>query len=372
MTSPQPLRLARISASEAAARTSLAAAASGFDVSGVGGGLTFSLVPLNFCANQGAGFDDTRYVRWSGAQFSISGTQALSRYLAVQAFGAVASDPPQALQTLALEGFLSDLVQKAGLLGRGIPEFSTEASTAPLPFAYRWEIRPIDERAGTDAVIPTSMCGELRCDSLGQLIAGGVAASRLGGDVPSGGLHAGDLRVRTRLHVGNARLPINVLQGLRPADVILVEDCTLRDGIMTLLVGNSHCWRVRLQNQQLVILGGPTKIMNLTDQPGEAMFADDDTSGDFDLDDDIDVDAEPPSLDELPVTLTFDVGQRHMTVAQAFDLAAGTVLDLGRPLARAVSIRSAGVRIGEGELVEIDGRIGVSITRIVSRSEEAS
>lgn len=361
-----------MSASEAAARSSLAVAASGFDVSGMGGGLTFSLAPLNFCAKPVAGLDDTRYVRWSGGQFSISGTRPLARYLAEQTFGATASEPPQVLQALALEGFLSELVEKAGLLGRGIPEFSTEAPTASLPFAYRWEIRPTSEQVQANAAIPTPMHGELRCDSLGQLIAGGVAAARLGGGLPSGGLHAGDLRVRTRLHVGSARLSISALQALRPADVILVEDCTVRDGIMTLLVGHSHCWRVRLQNQQLIILGGLTKTMNLTDEPGDAMFADDDTSSEFDLDDDIDVDAEPPSLDALPVTLTFDVGQRQMTVAQAFDLAAGTVLDLGRPLARAVSIRSAGVRIGEGELVEIDGRIGVSITRIVSRSEDAS
>ena len=38
--------------------------------------------------------------------------------------------------------------------------------------------------------------------------------------------------------------------------------------------------------------------------------------------------------------------------------------DLGRPLADAVRVRANGALVALGELVEIDGRLGVALTRI--------
>lgn len=69
-------------------------------------------------------------------------------------------------------------------------------------------------------------------------------------------------------------------------------------------------------------------------------------------------------LDDIPVRLTFDVGQRAMTLAELRTLQEGYLFNLGRDPRGAVCIRANGRAIGEGELVDIEGRIGVSIVRL--------
>lgn len=367
MSTARPLTLPHLSSGEAAARSALATMAAGIDVPALAGGLTFSLCPIPFAANERIPAE--RLVRWSGAQFAVSGTHTLERHLVAHAFGGdAANDPPLALREVALERFLAALVESVGLLGRGTPELVDEAPSTELRFAYRWQAWPTAERTAIEAGCPAPMHGELYCDSLGQLISGGLATAQKRSGALRVTTDAMNLRVLLGIRVGHAKLPLDALQALRPADIILLDDCTLRDGVITLTIGASHGWRARIDDQHLVILNGPTNIMNLADTPvDDALPADDSSPSEAELYDDID--AEPLSLDALPVTLTFDLGQRQMTVTEALNLSAGVVLDLGRPIARAVTIRSGGLRIGEGELVEIDGRIGVSIVRMISRTD---
>ena len=70
------------------------------------------------------------------------------------------------------------------------------------------------------------------------------------------------------------------------------------------------------------------------------------------------------AADRIPVRLTFDLGERSLTVAELRELKPGYTFDLGRDVRRAVSIRAQGQLIGEGELVEIDGTLGVAITML--------
>lgn len=70
------------------------------------------------------------------------------------------------------------------------------------------------------------------------------------------------------------------------------------------------------------------------------------------------------ALDALPVRLSFDLGDVALTVAQLRALQPGQTLDLGHPLAGAVRIRANGALVGEGDLVEIDGQLGVSIRNL--------
>ena len=70
------------------------------------------------------------------------------------------------------------------------------------------------------------------------------------------------------------------------------------------------------------------------------------------------------SLADLPVRLSFDLGELSLTLAQLQALQPGQALALGRPLDGAVRVRANGVLIGEGELVQIDGQLGVSLSRL--------
>lgn len=68
--------------------------------------------------------------------------------------------------------------------------------------------------------------------------------------------------------------------------------------------------------------------------------------------------------EDIPVALTFDVGRTEIMVGDLARLAPGSVLQLGRTAAELVEIRANGRRIGRGELVDIDGVVGVRIIRL--------
>lgn len=73
-----------------------------------------------------------------------------------------------------------------------------------------------------------------------------------------------------------------------------------------------------------------------------------------------------PGFGDLPVRLHFDLGERQLTLSELMSIGPGYVFDLGREIRRAVIIRANGKPIGEGELVDIDGQIGVVILSLAS------
>ncbi len=68
--------------------------------------------------------------------------------------------------------------------------------------------------------------------------------------------------------------------------------------------------------------------------------------------------------EDIPVVLAFEVGRTEVTVGDISRLGPGSILELGRGPAELVEIQANGRRIGRGELVEIDGAVGVRIVRL--------
>ncbi|WP_218122604.1 FliM/FliN family flagellar motor switch protein [Propionivibrio dicarboxylicus] len=64
----------------------------------------------------------------------------------------------------------------------------------------------------------------------------------------------------------------------------------------------------------------------------------------------------------------FDLGERSITLGELKALRAGQVLELDRPLGTLVNVRANGRLIATGELVDIDGRLGVSIATLAMRA----
>jgi len=71
--------------------------------------------------------------------------------------------------------------------------------------------------------------------------------------------------------------------------------------------------------------------------------------------------------DDAHVELTVRLGTTRMSLRRIGELAVGEVIGLGRPLAGPYDVCAGGRTIGQGELVDLDGEIGV---RIVSLIEE--
>ncbi|MBI1352758.1 MAG: YscQ/HrcQ family type III secretion apparatus protein [Acidobacteria bacterium] len=68
------------------------------------------------------------------------------------------------------------------------------------------------------------------------------------------------------------------------------------------------------------------------------------------------------NLSELPVELHVVVGDKRLTFAEVQQLRPGSVIDLERAPDAPVELWANGARAGRGELVEIDGKLGVKVT----------
>ena len=67
--------------------------------------------------------------------------------------------------------------------------------------------------------------------------------------------------------------------------------------------------------------------------------------------------------DVLPVQLVFLAGEKEVALRDLKQISPGYVFDLARPVDRHVEVRANGRRIGIGELVEIDRRVGVRMLK---------
>jgi type III secretion system YscQ/HrcQ family protein len=71
-------------------------------------------------------------------------------------------------------------------------------------------------------------------------------------------------------------------------------------------------------------------------------------------------------LRELPVQITCEIGRVTLSAKEVLELRPGAVLPVGRPLAGPVDLTAGGRVLARGELVDVEGEIGVRITEIVS------
>jgi type III secretion protein Q len=159
------------------------------------------------------------------------------------------------------------------------------------------------------------------------------------------------LPVRFRFCAGWTSVKMTALARLAVRDVILFDESWLsRDGGITVSVGRNAAFRGVIRGAMIEVTDGLVPIM-------EDVFDDDHQESD-------------DPLDDLPVRVSFDLGERSMPLHELRSLAAGFIFDLGRELRQAVHIRANGMLIGEGELVDIEGRIGVVVTTLLPAAEK--
>jgi hypothetical protein len=69
--------------------------------------------------------------------------------------------------------------------------------------------------------------------------------------------------------------------------------------------------------------------------------------------------------DDLSIPLAVVAGEVAVSARALLELAPGTVLPLGRPLAGVVDLWAGGRRIARGELVDVDGALAVRVSEIL-------
>ncbi len=153
-----------------------------------------------------------------------------------------------------------------------------------------------------------------------------------------------------RAEVGFSRLSLAEWAALAPGDAILMDRPLLgTDGELWLAAG---AWGLKARPDH-----GQWIVAEAWRKEGWAM----------DLLDDDDALDRLDGIRSLPVRVAFDIGELRLSVGDLESLQVGHALDLGRPMSEAVSIRINGARVGHGELVDIDGRLGVVIRSLVDR-----
>jgi type III secretion system YscQ/HrcQ family protein len=68
-----------------------------------------------------------------------------------------------------------------------------------------------------------------------------------------------------------------------------------------------------------------------------------------------------PDFGQLPVLLHVVVGEKEMSLAEANGLTPGSIIELEAREGEPVDLAINGTRVGKGELVTIEGRLGVKI-----------
>ena len=74
-------------------------------------------------------------------------------------------------------------------------------------------------------------------------------------------------------------------------------------------------------------------------------------------------------VDDAQLEVTVQLGTARLSLRQLGELAVGQLIALGRPLAGPYEVRAAGRVVGQGELVDIDGELGVRIVSIADSQE---
>jgi type III secretion protein Q len=168
-----------------------------------------------------------------------------------------------------------------------------------------------------------------------------------------------DVRERLRLQplpitiqfvVGTTTLPLSAFSSIQVRDVIILDECCLQQQeTLTVMVAKNTVFRARLSGTQIVVTEGLANIMD--ESYDETEFATHEI------------------VSDLPIKLTFDLGERVLPLGELQLVAPGYVFDLGRDLRQGVIIRANGMRVGEGELIDIEGRTGVAVLSITGQLE---
>lgn len=263
--------------------------------------------------------------------------------------GGALTELPAELAQVVLDAALSDTCRLLQALGHGTPRVervNLDWAEVSKSCAHGFLLR-LRSTQGSAAIT-----GQLRTSASGLFFVAGL----VGGRAPMASLA---IPAPFRAEIGHAAMTADMLRSLETGDVLLMEHRYLGPQRVLWLradgAGGPHV-------QIPPIEAGPaaptlTIIASWTDNMPNI---DDDT----DILTSLPVAADTPtaaSPDEIPLRLTFDVGTVMLTLGEARALQPGQVIALGHPFAGGVSIRVNGMLIGEGELVEVAGELGVSI-----------
>ena len=75
------------------------------------------------------------------------------------------------------------------------------------------------------------------------------------------------------------------------------------------------------------------------------------------------------AVSQVPVTISVRLGVSTLQVSQLLKLTRGAVLELDRGVGEPIDIYVNNRRIAHGEVIVVDGRLGVTLTEVLASSD---
>ncbi|MGB0846218.1 MAG: type III secretion system cytoplasmic ring protein SctQ [Thiolinea sp.] len=150
-----------------------------------------------------------------------------------------------------------------------------------------------------------------------------------------------NLETKLHIEIGQTELSIHEINTLAISDVLIPDnnDFQAEQLVRLRLTTELYC--------QAHLITDQNKILTIT--TGWNTMADNEPQNNID------------QINKVPVQLSFDLGHKTLSFNEVKQLRPGYVLDLPANLPEVVQIKAQNKQIGSGELVEVDGRIGVRI-----------
>ncbi|MBW2067577.1 MAG: type III secretion system cytoplasmic ring protein SctQ [Deltaproteobacteria bacterium] len=159
--------------------------------------------------------------------------------------------------------------------------------------------------------------------------------------------------------IGTTTISAEQVTNLKANDIILMDTYyPLEEKRVLVVLSNNMIW-ADIDNTAITIIG--KKETEMTEEEREVMENSDDVDTIEDTEEDTIIDAE-----DIELTLLFEVGHKKILLSQLQDIKPGYTFELDTPVDKNVTIRVNGRKVGYGELVQINDRIGVRILELVN------
>lgn len=300
-------------------------------------------------------------LHWSGGRLLVDLPAALLQVWAgLRLGGSDAVALPAAWQDVAWQEAAQSLCDTLSAAGRGPAMVAGLGPCDGQAPAGSWHSLGWQLAGATPQRLDAGM---LYADAMGLLLLAGLLPPA---SADSANTEWGGLPMPMRLTLGETDLPWQRLRTLQPGDVVFLSRSFLAgQGRVQLRCGapGHPGWRfdAQLDPHGLTVLDTPMPHQDLpAADAGEAL----DAPGASDL--------ALPDLGQLRIRLSFDVGDKTLTLAELQALRPGQVLPLDQATIDYVKVRANGALVGHGHLVEIDGRLGVSLASLVPPAAPAA
>jgi len=172
------------------------------------------------------------------------------------------------------------------------------------------------------------------------------------------------LPCRTTVRIARHTLPHHVLRTLAAGDIILPDSPNFSsDGEGRLQWGGLTA-RVRYVapcSLEITAVEGEVELQEAELETMEERS--DRTPAAPQAQSDSQAQSDPASLDMVPVTLDFELGQVRMLMGEVRQLAVGAIVPLANGSPASIAIVSGGCTLGRGEVVDVNGQLGIRIAQ---------